>query len=366
MQKLTGIQAPTLNGALADLESFRAWAEDIKTSISQADPSLYEVLGEISFSKQPIEEGDIIQASQRIKKERQKALRVLRAKKQRASFEEEETHQSTDEHTSTEAYKLQRRSEGRQLGCVLVQKTKGETQLQATRWLSATSGWEAWRQLNLSFHFKLLTSLIKPDFDDQPASCLQQFNAWKERLVIYQQLSGEQLRDIIKLSVVVNGLKGSAKDFVLLNLDGDSSFRDLDTLLAIYVSMHVPHESSLDSLSDRACRDEPEETCFTQEGEYKSKPTKGKGEACPPQPSANKGRGKQHSFRQTSTGAIYAGRKGTEPKLAGGTATSSINSGTYSTKLGTEQTNSSVRLQKLHRRDLTIQSTRQTNWQLTA
>ena len=218
---------------------------------------------------------------------------MLRAKKQRASFEDEEAHQRTDEHRSTETYKLQRRNEGRQLGCLLVQKTKGETQLQVTRWFSATNGWEAWRQLNLSFHLKLLTSLIKPDFDDQPASCLQQFNAWKERLVIYQQLSGEQLPDIIKLSVVVNGLKGSVKDFVGLNLDGDSSFRDLDTLLAIYVSTHVPHESSLDSLSDRACRDEPEETCFTQEGEYKSKPTKGKGEAYPLQPSAYKGKGKQ-------------------------------------------------------------------------
>ena len=101
--------------------------------------------------------------------------------------------------------------------------------------------------------------------------------------MIYQELSGEQLPDIIKLSVVVNGLKGSVKDFVLLNLDGDSSFGDLDTLLAIYVSMHVPHESSLDSLSDRACRDKPEETCFKQEGE----------QAYPPQPSAYKGKGKQ-------------------------------------------------------------------------
>ena len=111
--------------------------------------------------------------------------------------------------------------------------------------------------------------------------------------MIYQQLSGEQLPDIIKLSVAVNGLKGSVKDFVLLSLDGDSSFGDLDTLLAIYVSMHVPHEASLDSLSDRACRDKPEETCFKQEGEQKSKPTKGKGEAYPPQPSAYKGKGKQ-------------------------------------------------------------------------
>ena len=141
-------------------------------------------------------------------KEKQRALRVPQAKTERANFKEEEAHQlSIEEHRSTEADKLQRKNEGRQLGCLLVQKTKGETQLQVTRWLSATNGWEAWRQLNLSIHFKLLASLIKADFDDQPASCLQQFNAWKEQLVIYQQLTGEQLPDIIKLSVVVNGFK---------------------------------------------------------------------------------------------------------------------------------------------------------------
>ena len=119
---------------LDDLESFQAWAKEIQTNMSQADPSLYEVLGEIASSKQSIEEGDIIQASQRIMKERQKALRAHRAKTERASFKEEESHQlSIDGHRSTEAYKLQKRSEGRQLGCLLVQKMKGETQLQVTR-----------------------------------------------------------------------------------------------------------------------------------------------------------------------------------------------------------------------------------------
>ena len=48
---------------------------------------------------------------------------------------------------------------------------------------------------------------MKTEFDDQPASCLQQFSAWKEQMVIHQQLSREQLPDIIKLSAVVNGLK---------------------------------------------------------------------------------------------------------------------------------------------------------------
>ena len=88
------------------------------------------------------------------------------------------------------------------------------------------------------------------DFDDHPASCLQQLNAWKEQLGIYQQLSGEQLPDFITLSAVVNGLKGRVRNFVLLNLDGDNSLGDLDNLLARYVSMYVQHESSLDSLWD--------------------------------------------------------------------------------------------------------------------
>ena len=127
MQKQTGIQSSTFDGGLDDLESFQAWAEEIKTNMSQANPSLYEVLGEIASSKQPIEEGDIIQASQRIMKEKQRALRVPQAKTERASFKEEEAHQlqPIDEHRSTEADKLQRRNEGRQLGCLLVQKTKG-------------------------------------------------------------------------------------------------------------------------------------------------------------------------------------------------------------------------------------------------
>ena len=252
-------------------------------------------------------------------------------------------------------------SEGRQLGCLLVQKTK--TQLQVIkRWLSATSGWETWRQLNLSFHFKLLTSLIKADFDDQPTSCLQQFNAWKEQLVIFQQLSGEQLPDIIKLSVVVNGFKGSVKDFVLLNLDGDSSFGGLDTLVVIYVSMHVPHESSLDSLSDRACRDKPEETCFKQEGEQKSKPTKGKGEAYPPQPSAYKGKGEASTASDKEAMVQYMlEERAQNPSLLVEQQPEASTAAPTAPSLVQIQTSRSVRLQKLHRRDLTIQSTRQTN-----
>ena len=309
------------NGGMDDLESFQACLEEIKTDMSQEDPSLYAVLGEIASSKQPIEEGDIFQAFQSILREKHRTLRVLPAEKVRASFSEEEAHQlqPIDEYKPTEADKLQIKNEGIQLGCLLVQKTKGETQLQVTRWLQTTNAWEAWRQLNLqcttskwSMYYQLLTSIMNTSFDTQPASFLQQFNAWKEQVVRYQQLSGEQLPDFIKLIAVVNGLKGSVRNLVLLNLDSDSSFGDLDSLLARYVDIHDQHESSLDSLCDRACRDKPEsigkgndtesnpsfeqqlEEGGTRKGkgkEKEGKQAKRKGEAFHPQPPAYKGKG---------------------------------------------------------------------------
>ena len=55
----------------------------------------------------------------------------------------------------------------------------------------------------------------------------------------------------------MNGLKGSVRNFVLLNLHGDSSFSDLDSLLARYVDIDQ-HESNLESLENRACTDKPE------------------------------------------------------------------------------------------------------------
>ena len=247
-------------GGLDDLETFQAWAEKIKTNMSRSNPSLYEVLGEIASSEQPIEEGDILQTSQNIIIEKQRALRVLHAKTERTNFIEEKAQQlqPIDEYMTTEADKLQIKNEERQLGCLLVQKTKGGTQLQVCRWLSTANSWETWRQLNLQFttnklsiHFELLANIMKTNFDTQPASFLQQFNAWKEQLVRYQKLSGEQLPDFIKLSAVVNGLKSSVRNFVLLNLHDDSSFGDLDNLLARYVDIDQ-HESSLDSLCDRA------------------------------------------------------------------------------------------------------------------
>ena len=126
MREQRGIQAPVFNGDLGDLESFQACKEEIRTCISQVNPSLYEVLGEIASSKQPIGEGDILQASQRIMKEEHRALRVIQAKMARASFTEETAHQlqPNDEYKTTEADKLQTRSAERQLGCLLVMKIK--------------------------------------------------------------------------------------------------------------------------------------------------------------------------------------------------------------------------------------------------
>ena len=288
--------------------------------MSQEHPSLYAVLGEISSSKQPIAEGDIFQAFQSILRKKHRTLRVLPPEKVRASFLEEEAHQPqpTDEYKPTEADKLQIKNEGIQLGCLLVQKTKGETQLQVTRWFQTTNAWETWRQLNLqctrskwNMHcHRLLTSIMNTNFDPQPASFLQQFNVWKEQVVRYQQLSREQLPDFVKLIAVVNGLKSSVRNLVLLNLDSASSFGDIDSLLARYVDIHDQHESSLESLCDRTCKDKPESISkgkdtesnpnFEQQreggtrkegkGKGKNKP-KRKGETYHPQPPAYRGKG---------------------------------------------------------------------------
>ena len=286
------------------------------------------------MSKQPIDEDGLAKASEDVLKEKHKALRILQAKVTRANMTEVEQEAfELDEENPPEAdpktefefkqeldlNKLQVQNEGRQLGYLLVQKTKGETQLQLRRWIQSTNGWEAWRQLNLlhttskrSTHFKLLSTLMNPNFDTQPASFLQQFNAWKEQVVSDQQLSVEQLPDFIKLIAVVNGLKGSVRNLVLFNLDSDSNFGDLDSLLARYVDIHDQHAPSLDSICDRACRDKPESIgkgndvesnpSFEQQleegghkegkGKDKSKPTKSKGEAYPPPPPAYKGKGR--------------------------------------------------------------------------
>ena len=238
--------------------------------------------------------------------------------------------------------KLQVQNEGRQLGYLLVQKTKGETQLQVRRWIQSTNGWEAWRQLNLlhstskrSTHFKLLSSLMSPSFDAQPASFLQQFNAWKEQVVRYQQLSGENLPDFIKLTAVVNGLKGQVRHHVLMQLDGGSSFGDLDSLLQKYFNnTYVQSESSLNSVWDKAWRDNQAKEQkgknskgkgkklnphYKQEGakgkskgkgKGKGKPSKGKGEAYPSQPASYKGKGKQQQLPKNQQWCSICFKKG--------------------------------------------------------
>ena len=198
--------------------------------------------------------------------------------------------------------KLQVQQEGRQLGYLLVMKTKGETQLQIRRWIQSSNGWEAWRQLNLlhstskrSTHFKLLPSLMSPTFDTQPASFLQQYNAWKEQIVRYQQLSGENLPDFIKLTAVVNGLKGPVRHHVLMQLDGGSSFGVLDNLLQKYFNnTYVQSESSLNSVWDKAWRDNQAKEKSKSKGKGKKlsnphyKEDKGKGKGKP----KGKGKGK--------------------------------------------------------------------------
>ena len=170
----------------------------------------------------------------------------------------------------------------------------------------------------------------------------------------YQKLSKEQLPDFIKLFAVVNGFKSSVKNFVLLHLECDSSFSDLDNLLTSYMDMDQ-HES-------RACRDKPTsigkgrdlESHLSLEqqletggprqkgkGTDKSKPSS-TGEAYHPQPplalQPTKARGSMCSFQQVTTnGAAYVTKNGTRPKLAGGTPTSNKSSSTNSIKLGKDQ-----------------------------
>ena len=337
-----GIQPSVFEGGLDDLESFQAWAEEIKTYLSSTNPALYEVLGQTAVAKHPIDEDGLAKASEDVLKEKHKALRILQAKVARANMTQQELAAAgaLDEEAPPEAdpksefefkqeldlNKLQVQNEGRQLGYLLVQKTKGETQLQLRRWISSTNGWEAWRQLNLlhttskrSTHFKLLSSLMSPSFDTQPASFLQQYNAWKEQTVRYQHLSGENLPDFIKLTAVVNGLKGQVRHHVLMQLDGGSTFGDLDSLLQKYFNnTYVQSESSLNSVWDKAWRENQAKEKgkgksknkklsnphYKQEekgkpnkgkgkGKGKGKPNKGKGEAYPSQPAASKGKGKQ-------------------------------------------------------------------------
>ena len=304
MKKQQGNQPLDFSGGLVDLECFLAWSERIKLDMSKSNPLLYEVLGRLASSKHPIAGGDSFQ--------------TVSAE---ASFLQGMSHQHSGADKEKEARELQISSEGRQLGCLLVQRTKGETQLKVTKWLVATNGWEAWRQLNLSFLSRLLNSLSHTSFEDTPASCLQQLSAWKERVVIYQELSGEQLPESVMISVVLSGLKEKTRHFLPLHLDGDSSFGALGNLLAIYFSMREEQEYSLNMIMDAACTEKKEKeelgehnrgdyqenSSFQQEqeqdkrklvkgGKGKGQSTKEKGGAYNPQPPAYRGKGEPNQL----------------------------------------------------------------------
>ena len=334
----------------------------------------------------------MVKASQDVLREGHRALRVLQAKIARANMTpqqleaagalNEEVPPQADQQTEFDwkleldrnTLQVQNLNEGRQLGYLLVQKTKGETQLQLRRWIQSTSGWEAWRQLNLlhstskrSTHFKLLSSLMNPSFDTQPASFLQQFNAWKEQVARYQKLSGENLPDFIKLTAVVNGLKGQVRHHVLMQLDGGSSFGDLDSLLQKYFNnTYVQSESSLNSVWDKAWRDNQankgkskgkgkklnnphykQEEKGKGKGKGKSKgkgkPSKGKGKLTHPSLQLTKAKGNSNSFPRTNNGAAYASKRGILHKLAGGIRI--LTSSSFSTKkaqLGRQKASSNL------------------------
>ena len=176
---------------------------------------------------------------------------------------------------------------------------------------------------------------MNPSFDTQPASFLQQFNAWKEQVVRYQKLSGENLPDFIKLTAVVNGLKGQVRHHVLTQLDGGSSFGDLDSLFQKYFNnTYVQSESSLNSVWDKAWRHnqankgkskgkgkklnnphyKQEEKGKPSKGKGKGKgngkPNKGKGEAYQSQPAAYKGKGKQQQLPKNQQWCSICFKKG--------------------------------------------------------
>ena len=270
---------PLIHSGSDDLESFMAWSEQIKLEMSECNPLLYEVLGNLAFSRQPLAGGD-----------------SFRTRTVQASFSEERAHQQNLVEQAREAKELQIRNEGRQLGCLLVQRTKGETQLRATKWLSATNGWEVWRQLNLSFLSRLLDSLLHMSFDESPASCLQQLSAWKERAVLYQKLSGEQLPESIMMSVVMNGLTEKARHLLLLHLDGDSSFGDLEHLLATHLAeQELGEHNRVDDQANNSLQqqeqDKPDQLVKGAQSKRKEK-----GGAYNPQPPAYRGKGEPNQL----------------------------------------------------------------------
>ena len=277
---LRGIQPLSYSG-LDDLTRFLAWSEQIKLDMSMSNPSLFRVLGEVATAKHPIAGGESFQTESGAKELREK--------------------------------------EGRELGCLLVQRTQGEIQLKVTKWLVATNGWEAWRQLTLSFLSRLLASLLQTSFEDTPASCLQQLSAWKERVVIYQKFSGEQLSESIMMSVVMNGLTEKARHLLLLHLDGDSSFGDLEHLLATHLAeQELDNRVDYQENSSLEQEQEQDKRKLVKGGKGKGKSTKEKGGAYNPQPPAYRGKGKPqlpNSAQRACRGKPDKGKGKTNPSF---------------------------------------------------
>ena len=203
----------------------------------------------------------------------------------------------------------------------------GETQLQVTKWLSATNGWEAWRQLNLSFLSRLLTSLLQISLDDeQPASCLQSL-AWKERVVEHQKLydtslnmlaietcqrEQEELGEHNRVDFQENSLQQEQeqdKPDKLVEGGQRGAYRPQPT------AQRGKGEHQLPDSAQRACRDKPEETrgkgqeshpSFKRELEHRGK----QGEAYRPQPQAYKGKGKHAQLPTQELWCSYCWKKG--------------------------------------------------------
>ena len=115
------------------------------------------------------------------------------------------------------------------------------------------------------------------------------------------------------ICVALSGLKEKTRHFLLLHLDGDSSFGDLGNLLAIFFSMHAEQESSLNMIAAAASKEELgednrtdfKENSLQQEQEQdkrklgkggKGKSTKEKGGAYKPQPPAYRGKGEPNQL----------------------------------------------------------------------
>ena len=133
--------------------------------------------------------------------------------------------------------------------------------------------------------------------------------------MIYQEFSGEQLPESVMISVALSGLKEKTRHFLLLHLDGDSSFGDLGNLLATYFSMHEGQESSLNMIAGAASKEELgeenrtdfQENSLQQQqeqdkrklvkgGKGTGKSTKGKGELTNPSLQPTEARGSLTSF----------------------------------------------------------------------